>query len=190
LPSQLFILQDWWDTSFIGTFRKITRYISFTTWANGHEKFYFEVIICISSLLQRCLISHTQCHPISREGNNYFSNTDNRMELFMFKSLPSRMFKLCFCLELSKTRIWFWETYMLQELLRGPWAECSGISRKKKLGMEVTWGNFDVPGETCTRHASLITHYEKKAKRSSVSVNAIFSVWPFNADVNGNPIQL
>lgn len=44
------------------------------------------------------------------------SNTENWTVLSTVQSQPSRVFKLHFCLELSKTRIGFWETYLLHEL--------------------------------------------------------------------------
>lgn len=91
------------------------------------------------------------------------------MVLFMVQSQPSTVFKLHFCLELSETRIWFWETYVLHELWKSPWVKSSGVFRTQKLGMEVTWNFWTLWGnmyKACLTNNTLW----RKAKCSSVSV--------------------
>lgn len=93
------------------------------------------------------------------------------MRLFVVQSQPRMVFKLHFCLEFSKTRIWFWETYMLHEWWKTPWVKHGGVFRTQKLGMEVAcgssmwtlWGNMYK--ESLTNNTLW-----KKAKCSSLSL--------------------
>lgn len=118
------------------------------------------------SSFQRCPSSETNPFPSTDQnwkGTKFsLSAAENWAVLFTVRSQPSMEFELCFCLELSESRIWFWETYVLHELWKSPWVKHSGVFWTQKLEMEVTCGNSGLFGETCTRHASLITHYEQR----------------------------
>lgn len=125
------------------------------------------------STFQRCPSSETDPYPSTEaewEGNIVFLLCCTELSGALHAgSQPSAVLELRFCLELSESRSWFWETYVLHELWKSPWVKHSGVFWTQKLGMEVTWKFWTLWGnmyKACLTNNSLWT----KAKCSSVSV--------------------